>query len=152
MEPGVVEGLFCERDAARCNLESERFGCRDFIINVDFIDHGEPDDAPLVLTDGAMPEPRRLEHEAVTQVEAVLDAWSDPIQIRDRLLQPAKCLAQPRVDRLERLDIGVIMSRLARCLVLDAQFVEQRRSVRHGHALRQIKHQDFRAVDFRCHD
>ena len=41
----------------------------------------------------------------MTQVEAVIDRRLEPIEIRDRLLQPAKCLAQPRVDRLEVLDI-----------------------------------------------
>jgi hypothetical protein len=78
------------------------------------------------------PEPWRFEDEAVAQIEAVIDRRLEFIQVGNRLLQPAKCLSKPRVDRLEGLDIGVLMSRLARLLVLDAQFVEQRRSVRHG--------------------
>ena len=71
----------------------------------------------------------------MTQVEAVIDRRFELIQVRDRLLQPSKCLAQPCVDRLEALDVGVLMGRLARRFVLGAQFVEQRGSVWHGVSL-----------------
>jgi hypothetical protein len=50
----------------------------------------------------------------------VIDRGLEPIQVRDRLLEPAECFAHAGIDLLETLDIGVLVRRLARCLVSSA--------------------------------
>src|SRR5215472_123234 len=72
-----------------------------------------------------MTELWRLEDEAVTQIEAVLDRGLEPAQVGHRLFEPSKRLAQPSIDRLEALHIGMLLGRLASSLVLSAQLVEQ---------------------------
>ena len=72
-----------------------------------------------------------LEARTSRQVESMLDRGLQSIQVRNRLFQPAKSLAQLGVDCLEARDIGVFVRRLTRSLVLRAELVEQRRSIRH---------------------
>jgi hypothetical protein len=61
----------------------------------------------------------------MTQIEVVSDGRFEPIEVRNRPFQPTKCLAQPRVDCLEGLDIGMLVRRLAHRFVLSPQLVEQ---------------------------
>src|ERR1700682_473275 len=132
LQPGVVEGFFRERDASWRNVEGKRFRRRDFVVDVDFVEHRVADNAALMLTDRAVTEPRRLEHEAMTEVETVIDRGLEPIEVGDRLLEPSERLAHARIDVPETLDVGMLGRRLALRLVWSAQFVEQGGSIWHG--------------------
>src|SRR5207253_10479118 len=111
--------------------DGQRPGRDDFVVDVDLVEHRKAHDAGSMLADRAAPEARRIEYEAMTEIESMLDRRLQPVEIRNRFFQPAKRLAQPRVDFLEALDVGVLMRRLSRRLVLYAQFVEQRSLLRH---------------------
>src|SRR5215467_208591 len=65
LEPRVVERLFGRLHHARRDFNRKRLGRRDFVVDVDLVEHREPDDPMLVLSDRTMPETRRLKHEPV---------------------------------------------------------------------------------------
>ena len=102
-------------------------------VYVDLVENREADDTMIVLPHRSVTEARRLEHKAMTEIELVLDRWLEAIQVGNRLLQPAKRLAQASVDGLEALHVRVLMSRVARHLVLCAQLLEQRSRLVHTH-------------------
>jgi hypothetical protein len=54
----------------------------------------------------------------------VVDRRLQAVEIGDRLFEPAKRLAQSRVDLLEAFDVRLALRRLANGLVFGAQFVE----------------------------
>src|SRR3981081_249407 len=65
----------------------------------------------------------------------MVDRRLDPVEIRDRLLEPAECLAHSGVELLEAFDFTMVRHGLPGRLVLGAQLIEQRRAGLHGDIL-----------------
>lgn len=117
--------------APRCNVEIERLGRRDLVVNVDFVEHRQTDDAVLGLSHRSVPESWRLKPEAIPSRSGDRsEALARPV--RDRLPQPAECVAHAVINRLKTLDVGALVRRLARRLLLGSELVEQRRWNWHG--------------------
>ena len=108
-------------------LDGERLVGGDLVVDVDLVEHRVADDAPLVLPHVAAPEARVLEHEAVTDVEAMRDRRLDAVEVAERLVEPRVGAAQARVDLLEALHVVVRVRRRARGFVLGLELVEDRR-------------------------
>jgi hypothetical protein len=124
LQPGVVKGFLRQHHAFRRNVEGEWLRRRDFVVDVDLVEHRETDDAALVLSYGAVPETRGLERDAVAEIETMVDRRLEPIQVGQCLFEPAKCLAETCIDLLEVLDV-LQRGRLPRRFVLSTQLVEQ---------------------------
>src|SRR6266700_8113424 len=138
LESRVIERLLGDSNHAGRDLERNWFGRGDFVVDADLVQDRETDDAVLVLSNRAVSESWRLEYQTVPQVEPVIDRRLEPAQIRHRLFQPAKRLAQPRIDRLEALDVGVLLGRFARQLVLSAQLIKERTRLVHRQSWREV--------------
>lgn len=65
------------------------------------------------VPDRSVPEPGRFEDKTMPQIEPVIDGRLESTQIRHLLFQPTKRLAQPRIDRLETLGVGMRVGRFA---------------------------------------
>src|SRR5205823_6884760 len=61
LQSRFIESLLHRRLTAERNFNRQRFGSDDFIIDVDFIDHGKADNPPLMLADVGASQARRSE-------------------------------------------------------------------------------------------
>src|SRR5208283_1026348 len=109
LQPERIEGFLGKRDPPGDHLYRQRLGCGNLVVDVDRFEHRETDDAALVLTDRTVGEPRRIEDVAIAEIEPVFDRGLQAAEIGDSVFQPAKRLAQPCIDRLETLDVALVV-------------------------------------------